>query len=54
MVRSIEFHIIVGSLDFAWMMFMYLSVPCYPYCVVLVALDSVQNVCMDARRIATN
>ena len=44
MVRSIAFHIIVGSLEFAWMMFMYLSVPCYLYSVVLAVLDSVQNV----------
>jgi len=44
MVRSIAFHIIVGSLEFVWMVFMYLSVPSYAYSVVLVLLDSVQNV----------
>merc|ERR1719295_1309574 len=43
MVRSIAFHIIVGSLEFVWMVFMYLSVPRYAYSVVLVLLDSVQN-----------
>jgi len=44
MVRSIAFHIIVGSLEFAWVVFMYLAAPCYAYRVVLAALDSVQNV----------
>jgi len=44
MVRSIAFHIIVGSLEFAWVVFMYLAAPCYAYALVLVALDSVQNV----------
>lgn len=44
MVRSIAFHIIVGSLEFVWMVFMYLSVPSFAYTVALVVLDSVQNV----------
>merc|ERR1719445_1051625 len=44
MVRSIAFHIIVGSLEFVWMVFMYLSVPSFAYSVALVVLDSVQNV----------
>merc|ERR1719420_1960151 len=43
MVRSIAFHIIVGSLEFVWMVFMYLSVPSFAYAVALIVLDSVQN-----------
>jgi len=42
-VRSIAFHIIVGSLEFVWMVFMYLSVPSFAYSVALIVLDSVQN-----------
>jgi len=43
MARSMAFHIVIGSLEFVWVVIMYLSVPRWWHSAVLVLLDSVQN-----------
>merc|ERR1719378_2004810 len=44
MARSMAFHIVIGSIEFVWVVIMYLSVPQWWHSVVLVVLDSIQNV----------
>jgi len=44
MSRSMVFHIVVGSVEFVWVVIMYLSVPQWWHSAVLVVLDSIQNV----------
>jgi len=44
LARSMTFHIVIGSLEFVWVVVMYLSVPRWWHCAVLVALDTIQNV----------
>jgi len=44
MARSMAFHIVIGSIQFVWVVIMYLSVPQWWHSVVLVVLDSIQNV----------
>jgi len=44
MARSMAFHVVIGSLEFVWVVIMYLSVPRWWHSAVLVLLDSVQNV----------
>jgi len=44
MSRSMVFHIVVGSVEFVWVVIMYLSVPQWWHSAVLVLLDSIQNV----------
>merc|ERR1719192_616503 len=44
MSRSMVFHIVVGSVEFVWVVIMYLSVPRWWHSAVLVVLDSIQNV----------
>merc|ERR1719474_1975943 len=41
MSRSMVFHIVVGSVEFVWVVIMYLSVPQWWHSAVLVVLDSV-------------
>merc|ERR1712038_1839421 len=44
MARSMVFHIVIGSLEFVWVVIMYLSVPQWWHSAVLVLLDTIQNV----------
>merc|ERR1719445_2151826 len=44
LARSMTLHIVIGSLEFVWVVVMYLSVPRWWHCAVLVALDTIQNV----------
>lgn len=44
MARSMTFHIVIGSIEFVWVVVMYLSVPRWWHSVVLVALDTIQNI----------
>merc|ERR1719229_1272859 len=44
MSRSMVFHIVVGSVEFVWVVIMYLSVPQWWHSAVLVLLDTIQNV----------
>merc|ERR1712190_67964 len=44
MARSMVFHIVIGSIEFVWVVIMYLSVPQWWHSAVLVLLDTIQNV----------
>merc|ERR1712083_866549 len=44
MARSMTFHIVIGSIEFLWVVVMYLSVPRWWHSAVLVALDTIQNI----------
>merc|ERR1719474_2576941 len=44
MSRWMVFHFVVGSVEFVWVVIMYLSVPRWWHSAVLVVLDSIQNV----------